>query len=140
MTSFDSVQFTQLSADGYPTWPRTAVLVIKKIPGGSGNVVQRIGTATSRLSIPALMTAAQASAMLGKVGTTGSLAFEYETTTATLEAMEPPVSIGIDNDLYTSSLSFRRGSAPTGAAITNAILLQNGTYLLLEDGSNLLTE
>lgn len=141
MTSFDGTTLIELNGGGgYVTWPKAAVSVLKKIPGGSVNVIQKIGTGVSRLSIPALLTAAQASALQGKVGNSGSLVFSYETVTATLEAMEPLVSVGIDNDLYQTTLTFRRSSAPAGSVVSDAILLEDGTYLLLEDGTNLLLE
>lgn len=140
MTSFDGTTFKQLSDNGYVTWPKASVRVIKKIPGGPLNVIQKIGTGVSRVTIPALMTEAQKDTLLGKVGTSGSLIFTYETVTAKLEAMEPPVSQGIDNDLYVSALTFKRSSAPAGSIVSNAILLEDGTYLLLEDGTNLLLE
>lgn len=140
MTSFDGTTFKELSADGYVTWPKAAVSVIKKVPGGALNVIQRIGTAVSRVTIPALVTAAQASALEGKVGDSGSLVFSDETVTATLEAIEPRISIGIGNDLFVTSLTFRRSSAPIGSAVADAFLLEDGTYILLEDSTNLLLE
>lgn len=141
MTTFDSTTFKELNGgDGYAQWPKTATSVLKKIPGGSVSVIQRVGTAVSRLTIPALMTEAQTSALLGKVGNSGSLVFTAETVTATLEAMESPISVGIGNDLYLSALTFRRSSAPAGSIVTNAILLEDGTYLLLEDNSRLVLE
>lgn len=106
--SFDGATLKQLSTDHkLAVWSKTGGFVIKKIPGG-GNVIQVIGLSFPRMSMPVIGTAAQMGSLKAKVGSSGTLIFHYETTTARLISMDAPVSIGIDNDLYTSALTFLR--------------------------------
>jgi hypothetical protein len=124
-TSFDSAAFLELASDGvYAGWSKTGSVVFKKIPGGDDTVIQKTGTGLPRLTMQALMTAAQLSAMYGKVGSSATLIFSYETCTARLEKIDGAQSIGIDNDIYTANLSFiRTGSVsttPAAARVTEA--------------------
>lgn len=135
MTSFRSKTFKELNNDGYTAWPRATVSARKKIPGGPHKVIQKIGTAASTAQIPALMTEAEKDDMLNEVGNSGSLIFLYETVTAKLLEMAPPVSEGVDNDLWTSILTFRRSGAPSGGGIpANARLTEAGDARITESG------
>lgn len=139
--SFDGATLKQLS-DGsgrYAVWSKTGGFVIKKIPGGDKNVIQKFSAAFPRMTMPITGTAAQMVALQGKVGEEGTLVFHFETCTARLLSMEPPVSIGIDNDLYFSALTFLRTS-PYFTVPLDAILLQTGRMLLTETGDYFILE
>lgn len=107
MASFASATFDELGPDStYAVWQKDSNFVVKKIPGSADNVIQKIALARARLDMPIKATASQITALYGKVGDSGTLAFTYESVSATLEAMDSPLSIGIDNNLYTSVLHF----------------------------------
>lgn len=118
---------------GFAVWSKAAGFVVKKIPGGSKNVIQTFAPALPRMTMPIVGTAAQMLALQAKVGVQGTLVFHFETTTARLLSMGPPVSIGIDNDLYFSTLELIR-SSPYFAVQPDAILMQTGAQILLETG------
>lgn len=107
MASFDGAAFDELGPDStYAIWQKEGVFTTKKIPGSADNVIQKIALGVPRLDMPIKGTASQITALYGKVGDSGTLAFTYESTNATLESMDSPLSIGIDNNLYTSVLHF----------------------------------
>src|SRR5262249_37195209 len=107
-------------------------IVVKKIPGGDVNVIQVIGEALPRLSMPIACSAAELSALYGKRGGEASLVFSYETTTARLEPIAPPSLAAVGPALYFASLSV----IPSSGAITSV----PSTALITEDGATLLTE
>lgn len=134
-TSFAGAAFRQLS-DGqgrYAVWAKTGGFIIKKIPGGDKNVIQKFAPAFPRMTMPITGTAAQMVALQGKVGDSGSLIFHFETATARLLLMSEPVSIGIGNDLYFSSLTFIRSSTYFTIPST-AWLTQTGETWLTQSG------
>lgn len=109
MASFDGAGFDELGPDStYNVWQKDSNFVVKKIPGSADNIIQKIAVGVPRLDMPIKGTASQITALYGKVGTSGTLAFTYESTSARLESMDSPLSIGIDNNLYTSVLHFLR--------------------------------
>lgn len=139
MGVFDSASFDELS-DGssqYAGWSKPGLTVVKKIPGGSKNVIQKIGVGMPKLALAIKGTKAQMTALLAKVGDEGSLTFNFETTTARLESMEPPTSIGIDNDLYTSTLNFLRSSGGITALPSNLLRSDAGNRLTDNSGGYL---
>jgi hypothetical protein len=134
MTSFDGVSFKELTQDStYPTWSKSGNTLIKNIPGGSKNVIQKVGTDLPRLAMPVQLTAAQLASLKTKAeaATVGTLIFSYETCTARLQSVDSPASVGIDNDIYPATLNFiRTGSVSTTP--TTAILAENGNPLITE--------
>ena len=134
MGTFDGVTFQELGPE-YPIWSKSGTTIVKKIPGSSNNVIQKIGVDLPRLSLQVKLTAAQLTSMYGKVGNSASLVFSYETTTARLESIDPPVSIGIDNDIYLATLSFIRSSgAITGASGSSVRITESSDTRLTESG------
>jgi hypothetical protein len=134
MTSFDGVSFKELTQDStYPTWSKSGNTLIKNIPGGSKNVIQKVGTDLPRLAMPVQLTAAQLASLKTKAeaATVGTLIFSYETCTARLQSVDSPASVGIDNDIYPATLNFiRTGSVSTTP--TTAILAENSNPLITE--------
>ncbi len=136
-TSFDGASgWRQLSSgSGYAVWSKTGGFVIKKIPGGAKNVIQKFAQAFPKMTMPIEGTAAQMTALQGKVGVEGSLVFHFETCTARLLSMTAPISIGIDNDLYFSSLTFIRSSGYFAIATASTTrITEAGDIRLTEDG------
>lgn len=141
MTSFGGTTILgERGNDGtsFPTWDKPGVSVIKKIPGGSLNVIQTIGTGPARLGLAVKVTGAQLGSLYGQLGDTDTLIFSAETATARLESIETPVKVGA-NDEYFTTLNFIRSSGVSTVPST-AILLEDGTPILLEDGTYLLLE
>lgn len=140
--SFDSAAFRELSSgDGYATWGKASTFATKKIPGSDDTVLQLAGIALPKLAMPIMGTASEMAALLGKVGVEGSLVFTYETVTARLESMEPPVSIGIGNDLYVSTLHLIRSSgAISPAPDTGSLILDSDRAVVTDDGGALVTD
>ena len=143
MASFASATFDELGNDStYNIWSKAGIAVVKKIPGGDDSVIQKIGIDLPRLSMPVKGTAAQITALYDKVGDSGSLVFSYETCTARLESMEPPQSIGIDNDLYTSVLNFIRSTSVVSAlpVTSTAFITEAGETFILQTLETLIQE
>jgi hypothetical protein len=139
--SFDGSTYDPLS-DGssiYPVWSKAGIAVVKKIPGGSKNVIQKIGVGLPRMALPIKGTRAQMDALLGKVGDSGTLIFPYETCVARLESMEPPTSIGIGNDLYTSVLNLIR-TASVSTVSSTAFITEGGDAFITEASETLIQE
>src|SRR5919202_653785 len=117
MASFDGATFKELSQDGrFAVWSKAATIVVKKVPGGDLNVIQVIGQALPRLTMPIACSASELTALYGKRGNEATLVFSYESTTARLESIAPPALAAVGSDLYFTSLSFIRSSG----AITSA--------------------
>ena len=140
MASFASATFDELSNDHeYAVWSKQGIAVIKKIPGGDKNVIQKIAVDLPRMTMPIKGTAAQITALYGKVGDSGTLIFSYETCTARLERMEPPQSIGIGNDLYASALSFIRTASITSVS-TDTRITEAGVVRVTEASDTRIVE
>jgi hypothetical protein len=103
-------------------------------------VIQKISTGLPRLMMPITGTKTQMQALLAKVGDEGSLIFSYETTTARLEAMAPPTSIGIDNDLYTATLTLIRSNGAITTVPASAWLTESSETWITETGETWITE
>lgn len=140
MASFAAATFDELGNDStYNVWSKQGIAITKKIPGGAKNVIQKIGTDLPRMAMPIKGTASQITALYGKVGDSGTLIFSYETCAARLESMEPPQSIGIDNDLYTGVLSFIR-TASVSTVSSTAWLTESGDTWITESGDTWIQE
>jgi hypothetical protein len=129
----------QGSGQGFPVWDKRGVVSLKKIPGGSKNVIQKISITACRLAMPVRVTAAQLQDLYDAVGSTASLVFHFETVNATLEAIDAPEEFFFSQDTYTTTLHFLRSSTVFAAASTS-FLLESGDTLLLESGTELVTE
>ena len=137
MSSFDGVTIAERGAGAanFPIWQKRGLAVIKKIPGGDVNVIQTIGVDLPRLAMPARVTAAQLTALYGKVGVSGSLVFSYETTTALLESIEGE-EISAGKDTYMVTLTFVRSGGAIGAP-ANALVTNLGESLVTGAGDTL---
>jgi hypothetical protein len=112
--SFASVVFKEIGqggGQGYPVWAKAGNVVLKKIPGSGDTVIQVIGTKLPTAAIPARMTAAQLTSMYGVVGTSGTLVFHFESTTARLESIDQVEEFFHGADRYTAVLHFIRSSS-----------------------------
>ena len=137
MSSFDGVTIGERGSGGqsFPIWQKRGLAVVKHIPGGDVNVIQVIGFDLPRMSMPARVTAAQLTALYGKVGVSGSLVFSYETTTALLESIEGE-EISAGKDTYMVTLTFVRSGGAIGAP-SNALVTDLGETLITGGGDTL---
>jgi hypothetical protein len=126
--SFNSIGFRergQGSGQGIPVWSTGGVVVIKHIPGSSKNVIQKLGTTRPRIAMPVRVTAAQLTSLFAALGTSASLVFHFETTTATLESITNVEEYFHGLEAYSATLNLIRssgdfGTTPSGARITEA--------------------
>lgn len=141
MASFSGITILERgggNGQSFPTWSKSGVIAIKHIPGSDNNVIQVIGTALPRVGIPVKLSGAQLSSLRAAIGSSGTLAFYFETTTATLESVTD-VQQFRTFDIYFATLNFIR-SSPVFTTPTTSILLEDSTPILLEDGTFLLLE
>lgn len=140
MGSFDGATFKERgrNAQTWPLWGKAGIAVIKKIPGGPKNVIQKLTIDMPRLDLVVRVTAAELAALYGKVGVEGSLVFSYETCTARLERMDGE-EVGAGNDRYFVTLHLLRSSGAIAGTPATALLSDSGAYLL-SDGGDYLTQ
>jgi len=109
MSSFDGKTFQERGEQGKnsPSWDDNDIIVIKKVPGGDLNVIQRIGADVQRLAMPISCTAAEYADLRSVRGTTGSLAdWSDDDTDAFLEKIAPRIEVKPGEDLYWTTLHF----------------------------------
>jgi hypothetical protein len=140
MGSFDGAGFSERGAPPqFQVWSKGGTVAIKKIPGGSNNVIQKIGVDLPRLALVVKATSAQLTALYGKVGVSGSLVFGYETATATLESIDSVAEQGAGKDVYFATLNLIRSSAVSFTPST-AFLTEAGDTFLTEGGDTFIQE
>ena len=70
--------------------------------------VSHIGLDVQKATIAGLVTAAELGALYDQVGESGSLIMDWETHTAVLESIDPPVRAEVGGDLFTIAMHFIR--------------------------------
>lgn len=139
--SFSGITFRERgrgSGQGFPVWSKAGVVVLKKIPGSGDTVIQAIGTQLPRLGLIVRVTAAQLTSLYAVVGTSATLVFHFETTTARLESIDTPVQMAA-NDVFEATLNLIRSSASISTPAT-ARLTESGDTRVTESGDPRITE
>lgn len=141
MGSFSSITFQERgSGTTFPIWGKAGIAIIKKIPGGNLNIIQKIGLDMPRLALVVRVTAAQLASLRGVVGDTASLVFGYETTTAQLESITDAQEVSAGRDTYFVTLNLLRTTGTISGGGLTSILAESGDTLTTEAGDTILVE
>lgn len=141
MSTFSGITFLERGGGGgqrFPTWSKGGIVVVKHVPGSDTNVIQVIGMALPRVAMPVKVSGAQLAALQAAVGSVGTLAFYFETTSARLTSVTDVQQVRTF-DVYFATLNFTRSSTVFTTPSTS-LLLEDSTPILLEDGTFLLLE
>ena len=84
----------------FPRFSRKADSSVTHIPGGNVNVTQTSGLLADRLSLVIRCTAAELTALEGKVDTTGSLIYSGGTRSAYLDEVDSPQEIAASGRFF----------------------------------------
>lgn len=95
------------NVQSFPTWARKARTAVLDLPGANNDVVQTFGRKSDTMSLQVNVTASELSALMGDVGSTGTLVLAFGSYTAYLDSIDG-VAKYYGLDLYTASLSFIR--------------------------------
>jgi hypothetical protein len=135
MTSFDGVSFKELTQDStYPTWSKSGNTLIKNIPGGSKNVIQKVGTDLPRLAMPVQLTAAQLASLKTKAeaATVGTLIFQLRNLHSSATECRQPCKLSALITTFTPRLSTSFAPDRLSTTPTTAILAENSNPLITE--------
>jgi hypothetical protein len=134
--SFDGTNFIGergAGASAFPVWGKAGSIVIKRVPLGNKNVIQKIAVGLPRLALVVKVTAAQLAALRGKIGVEGTLVFGYESATARLESITGAAEQSAGHDVYFATLNLIR-LASVGSTPSTARVIESGDTRVTESG------
>ena len=107
--SFDGATFLEAAqGEGYPTWNKRDILVVKPLPAGNTPVVQEIGMDVQRLALAVIVSGTELTALYDKVLESGTLIIDWESHSAFLESIGGVTRTSVGSDLYQTTLNFIR--------------------------------
>ena len=102
--SFDGTTILEAGSSGYAGWESSVDVTEIQIPGGAP-VLQTGGSKARRIALPVRVTTAQYTALLGKVGDSGTLSIAYGSVTAILESISSVSEITKTDGLWFCTLN-----------------------------------
>ncbi len=139
MASFSGVTFKERgsgSGQGFPVWSMAGNIALKKVAGSATTVIQITGVKLPRLSLPVRVTAAQLTDLRAAVGTSDTIIFHFETTTAILESITDVEEFYHGLDKYTATLNLIRSSSFASPTLTHTPVVQYN-HSTIDDGTGM---
>lgn len=102
--SFGGVTFLERGSNSYPGWESSVDITEIQIPGGSP-VLMTGGFKARKIALNIRCTAAQYTALLALVGTSGTLTIAYGSATAILQSVSSPVEVTKTAGLWFATLN-----------------------------------
>jgi len=139
MASFSGITIKEKGrggGQGFPVWSVGGTVAIKKVPGGSSNTIHTTSIKPPTLAMPVRVTGAQLTSLYGVVGTSATLVFHYESTTARLESIDNVEEYFHNQDAYYATLNFTRSAPFSTPTPTHAATVQYN-HSTIDDGAGM---